>query len=493
MRRDQKGNAMIIVLCVLSVVIILGLSMAAISGSSRSATVKNQHNQQAYYTARSVLDSVVLMLQTEGNPENIAKGLHDKTEDGAVLTAKGDLEGMGSYTVTMTLTDEVEYITVLEPIMNDEGKQETDEKGKLLYREKEVVSRLPLKITVQSQYKDSAAMVSAYIDGTPVLGDAPAGGTDIDPEKPDKVPGGVDPVIQGLFEYVIGMTGTIGNMNKVTINGDIYADGAAGNLIDCQINDNIYAASLAMQGSTVEKGVYTKGGFARFDNVINGPVVDNKPLPVPPPGTLGAWKPPVAPSKLDAMVDATKGPVYLTTDATEISHLQIVGDYPVYIQVTGSSLRIDTKGYIIGARNTQVFYLCADSVSKVTIGPENGNAEGEFDGYIYAPSATITVNKNITVNGALSGNSLTVTGDGRPDNITLNYHPPVGKHPDDIFPLPDDGDDGSGGGSGGGDGDDGGKDDPLKPDEKPDDPDDTKDKIVEKYQWPITGYQGGAA
>ena len=487
MRQNQKGSAMIVVLCVLSVVIILGLSMAAISGSSRSATVKNQHNQQAYYTARSVLDGVVLMLQENGDADNIAKGLQKKRDVGAVLTAKGDLKGMGSYTVTMTLTDDVEYITVLEPVMNEDGKQKTDEKGELLYEEKQVVSRLPLKITVQSQYKDSAAMVSAYIDGTPVLGDAPAGGTDSDPEKPDKVPGGVDPIIQGLFEYVIGMTGTIGNMNKVTINGDIYADGAAGNLIDCQINDNIYAASLAMQGSTVEKGVYTKGGFARFDNVINGPVVDNKSLPVPPPGTLGDWKPPVAPSKLDAMVDATRGPVYLTTDATEISHLQIEGDYPVYIQVTGSSLHIDTKGNITGTAGTQVFYLCDDSVSSIFIGPKNWNADGEFNGYIYAPSATITVNKNITVNGALSGNSLTVIGDGRPDNITLNYRPPVGNHPDDTFPLPDGGDEG---GSGGGDdGDDDGKDDPIKPDDKPDD---TTDKVVERYEWPVTGYQGGA-
>lgn len=200
-----------IVLCSASslIVIILGLSMAAISGSSRSATVKNQHNQQAYYTARSVLDGVVLMLQENGDADNIAKGLQKKRDVGAVLTAKGDLKGMGSYTVTMTLTDDVEYITVLEPVMNEDGKQKTDEKGELLYEEKQVVSRLPLKITVQSQYKDSAAMVSAYIDGTPVLGDAPAGGTDSDPEKPDKVPGGVDPIIQGLFEYVIGMTGTI--------------------------------------------------------------------------------------------------------------------------------------------------------------------------------------------------------------------------------------------------------------------------------------------
>ena len=63
MRQNQKGSAMIVVLCVLSVVIILGLSMAAISGSSRSATVKNQHNQQAYYTARSVLDGVRIPME----------------------------------------------------------------------------------------------------------------------------------------------------------------------------------------------------------------------------------------------------------------------------------------------------------------------------------------------------------------------------------------------------------------------------------------------
>lgn len=486
MRQNQKGNAMVVVLCVLSVVIILGLSMAAISSGSRSATVKNQHNQQAYYTARSVLDSVVLMLQESGDANNIAGALNDDPKDNKTLTAEGNFKGMGSYTVTMTLTDKVERIPVLEPVLDMEGEQKTDENGKLIYKEKQVVSRLPLKITVQSQYKDSTAMVSAYIDGSPVLGQAPEGGTNDDPEKDNEVSGDVDPIIQGLFPYVIGMRGTIGNMNSVTIKGDIYAGGAAGSLAGCTIDGNIYAASLMMLTSTVLKYVYVHGAFPPFDNVIKGEIVDNKPLPVSYPAMPGDWKPSVAPSKLDTKVDATKGPVYLWTDATEISNLTIEGDYPVYIQVSGASLHIDTKsGAINGASNTQVFYLCSDSVSSVVIGPEKGNGNGEFNGYIYAPQATITVNKNITVNGALSGSSLTVTGDGQPDNITLNYQPPKGNHPNETVPLPDDGDDsGSGGGdSSGGDSD---KDDPLNPD-------DTKDKVVEKYEWPVTGYQGGAA
>ena len=74
-----------------------------------------------------------------------------------------------------------------------------------------------------------------------------------------------------------------------------------------------------------------------------------------------------------------------------------------------------------------------------------------------------------------------------PANIKIEYKDPVGNHPDDIFPLPDGGDEG---GSGGGDDDDDdGKDDPIKPDDKPDD---TTDKVVERYEWPVTGYQGGA-
>lgn len=288
MRQNQKGSAMIVVLCVLSVVIILGLSMAAISGSSRSATVKNQHNQQAYYTARSVLDGVVLMLQTNGNADNIANGLGKKLGENKTLTAKGDLKGMGSYTVTMTLTDDVEYITVLEPDLDADGKQKTNEEGKLLYKEKEVVSRLPLKITVQSQYKDSAAMVSAYIDGTPVLGDAPAGGTDSDPEKPDKVPGGVDPVIQGLFPYVTGMAGTIGSMIGVTIEGAMYAAGGIGPLDNCQVTGNIYTAVLSTRGGKIEGNIYTRGPLDPFTTtIITGEHEMVISLPDPPPGTLG--------------------------------------------------------------------------------------------------------------------------------------------------------------------------------------------------------------
>lgn len=487
MRQNQKGSAMIVVLCVLSVVIILGLSMAAISGSSRSATVKNQHNQQAYYTARSVLDGVVLMLQTNGNADNIANGLGKKLGENKTLTAKGDLKGMGSYTVTMTLTDDVEYITVLEPDLDADGKQKTNEEGKLLYKEKEVVSRLPLKITVQSQYKDSAAMVSAYIDGTPVLGDAPAGGTDSDPEKPDKVPGGVDPVIQGLFPYVTGMAGTIGSMIGVTIEGAMYAAGGIGPLDNCQVTGNIYTAVLSTRGGKIEGNIYTRGPLDPFTTtIITGEHEMVISLPDPPPGTLGSWKPPTTPSSLDTTIDATKGPVYLTADSPEISNLQIKGDYPVYIQVTGSSLSIDPKN-ITGASNTQVFYLCDDSVKEVSIGHSMGG--GDFYGYVYAPKANIVINKNITVTGALTGSTLNVNSKGISDKITIIYQEPVGKHPDDIFPLPDDGDDGSGGSGGGDDGDDDGKDDPIKPDDKPDD---TTDKVVERYEWPVTGYQGGA-
>ena len=503
MRQNQKGNAMVVVLCVLSVVIILGLSMAAISSGSRSATVKNQHNQQAYYTARSVLDSVVLMLQESGDANNIAGALNDDPKDNKTLTAEGNFQGMGSYTVTMTLTDKVERIPVLEPVLDMEGEQKTDENGKLIYKEKQVVSRLPLKITVQSQYKDSTAMVSAYIDGSPVLGQAPEGGTNDDPEKDNEVSGDVDPIIQGLFPYVIGMRGTIGNMNSVTIKGNLYAAGAIGYLTECNVQGNIYAAAtLSVLRGTIAGEVYVAGNFAPVDTTITGDVyvagnfapsnttITGKTsifaaMPVPPPATIGEWKPSVAPSKLDTKVDATKGPVYLWTDATEISNLTIEGDYPVYIQVSGASLHIDTKsGAINGASNTQVFYLCSDSVSNVTIGSGSVEEASNFYGYIYAPQATITVNKNITVNGALSGSSLTVTGDGQPDNITLNYQPPKGNHPNETVPLPDDGDDsGSGGGDSSGDSD---KDDPLNPD-------DTKDKVVEKYEWPVTGYQGGAA
>ena len=496
MRRDQKGNAMIIVLCVLSVVIILGLSMAAISGSSRSATVKNQHNQQAYYTARSVLDGVVLMLQENGDADNIAKGLQDKPDAGAVLTAKGDLEGMGSYTVTMALTDDVEYITVLEPDLDAEGVQKTNEKGELLYKEKEVVSRLPLKITVQSQYKDSAAMVSAYIDGTPVLGDAPAGGTDADPEKPDKpeISGAVDPVIQGLFEHVLGIAGAIGNMKNVTITGDIYAGGSIGNLDGCTINGNMYTDSSIgwFNSSTKMTGdIYTGGSWPGYEH---GDKLDGKyysgvsSADLPTLGTLGNWPPAsVTASALTKTINAKNGPVYLTTSANEISNLTIEGDYPVYIQVTGNSLDIATDG-IKGAKETQVFYLCSDSVKNVTIGPGSSEGASTFYGYIYAPKAAISLHKNTTVVGALSASGITVDKKGNADNITLIYQAPVGNHPDETVPLPDGGDEGGSDGgndgeSGGGSGDNG---------DGETNPDDTKDKVVEKYQWPVTGYQGGA-
>ncbi len=166
MWRDKKGNAMIVVLCVLSVVIILGLSMAAISSNSRAATIKNQHNQQAYYTARSVLDGVVTMLTEKGAAENIASGLDTELGNPKQLIAEGSLQGMGSYRVTLALTAPVEYIIVQEPDLDSEGEQKTDEDGQLLYHEKRAVSRLPLKITVTSKYKDSAAMVSAYLHGT---------------------------------------------------------------------------------------------------------------------------------------------------------------------------------------------------------------------------------------------------------------------------------------------------------------------------------------
>lgn len=486
MRQNQKGSAMIVVLCVLSVVIILGLSMAAISGSSRSATVKNQHNQQAYYTARSVLDGVVLMLQENGNADNIAKGLGNKPEANGALTAKGDLKGMGSYTVTMTLTDDVEYITVLEPDLDAEGKQKTNEKGELLYNEKEVVSRLPLKITVQSQYKDSAAMVSAYIDGTPVLGDAPAGGTDVDPEKPDKVPGGVDPIIKGLFEYVVGIRSPIAYIKNVEIEGDIYFADTAGWLDHFDVEGNLYCNSaLSIMNSEIEGNIYAAGAVDSYNNKIkNGDIYSGRPLPVKPPNTLTNWKPPVEPEKLGTMIDASRGPVYLWTDAMEINHLNIKGDYPVYIQVRSSSLSISTeKDAITGAEGTQVFYLCSDKTTSVAIGDEN--AHGDFYGYVYAPNAVITIAKNTEIEGALNGSSLKATDD--PANIKIEYKDPVGNHPDDIFPLPDGGDEG---GSGGGDdGDDDGKDDPIKPDDKPDD---TTDKVVERYEWPVTGYQGGA-
>lgn len=488
MRQNQKGSAMIVVLCVLSVVIILGLSMAAISGSSRSATVKNQHNQQAYYTARSVLDGVVIMLQTNGNADNIANGLGKKLGENKTLTAKGDLKGMGSYTVTMTLTDDVEYITVLEPDLDAEGKQKTNEKGELLYEEKQVVSRLPLKITVQSQYKDSAAMVSAYIDGTPVLGDAPAGGTDSDPEKPDKVPGGVDPIIQGLFEYVIGMDDNILNIKHMKIeNGDIYIGGAAGWLNQFDVEGNLYCGgALSIMSSEIEGDIFVGGPIMDGGNTtIKGEIYQNlETLPVKPPNTLTNWKPPVEPEKLGTMIDASRGPVYLWTDAMEINHLNIKGDYPVYIQVRSSSLSISTeKDAITGAEGTQVFYLCSDKTTSVAIGDKN--AHGDFYGYVYAPNAVITIAKNTEIEGALNGSSLKATDD--PANIKIEYKDPVGNHPDDIFPLPDGGDEG---GSGGGDdGDDDGKDDPIKPDDKPDD---TTDKVVERYEWPVTGYQGGA-
>ena len=263
MRQNQKGNAMVVVLCVLSVVIILGLSMAAISSCSRSATVKNQHNQQAYYTARSVLDSVVLMLQESGDANNIAGAMHDDPKDNKTLTAEGNFKGMGSYTVTMTLTDKVERITVLEPVLDMEGKQKIDENGKLIYKEKQVVSRLPLKITVQSQYKDSTAMVSAYIDGSPVLGQAPEGGTNDDPEKDNEVSSDVDPIIQGLFEHVLGVAGAIDNMKNVTIIGDVYAAGSIGNLKGCTINGDIYVGGgvgWLESGTEMNGNIYAEGG-----------------------------------------------------------------------------------------------------------------------------------------------------------------------------------------------------------------------------------------
>lgn len=488
MRQNQKGNAMVVVLCVLSVVIILGLSMAAISSGSRSATVKNQHNQQAYYTARSVLDSVVLMLQESGDANNIAGALHDDPKDNKTLTAEGNFKGMGSYTVTMTLTDKVERIPVLEPVLDMEGEQKTDENGKLIYEEEQVVSRLPLKITVQSQYKDSTAMVSAYIDGSPVLGQAPEGGTNDDPEKDNEVSGDVDPIIQGLFEYVVGIRGSIANLKKVEIeDGDIYIGGSAGWLNNFDIEGNLYCGgSLAIMNSKIEGNLFAAGAISSNDNKMkDGQIYPNLlSLPVEPPKTLNNWQPPIEPSKLGTEVDASKGPVYLWTDAKEISHLNIRGDYPVYIQVFSSSLYISTeKDAITGAEDTQVFYLCSDKVKSVAIGKDKNNGEGDFYGYVYAPYAAITIAKNTEIEGALNGNSLVATEN--PANIEIEYKAPKGNHPNETVPLPDDGDDsGSGGGdSSGGDSD---KDDPLNPD-------DTKDKVVEKYEWPVTGYQGGAA
>ena len=507
MWRDKKGNAMIVVLCVLSVVIILGLSMAAISSNSRAATIKNQHNQQAYYTARSVLDGVVTMLTEKGAAENIASGLDTELGNPKQLIAEGSLQGVGSYRVTLALTAPVEYIIVQEPDLDSEGEQKTDEDGQLLYHEKRAVSRLPLKITVTSKYKDSAAMVSAYLDGTPVLGQAADGGSNL-----DKISGDVDPQVQNLFQHIIGVSGTIGNMVNVEIEGDMYSAGGIGELVKCEVEGNMYTGgSIANQTNCDIKGdLYAKGstgwinGGKLTGNIYAGgscsgsyndgvhqgqkyPYQSNLPLPTL--AVLNNWSPAAPVKALSKVIDASKGPVYIQTSASEISNLTIKGTYPVYIQVTGTTeLKLSSsKGAITGAKDTQVFYLCSDTVQNVTIGPTNphDDDEGKFYGYVYAPKAQITIDakrEEVEIKGALVGSSLTVNNNNGKNEVELEFKEPKGNHPGSMVPVPGTGGQGSGGDSGTGG---------ETEDDEQKEPSETDDKVLEGYTWQLSGYEGG--
>ena len=57
--RNEKGNAMLLVILVLSMVVTLGLAMSYRSLQSHQLAVKAVNNQQAYVTAQSVLKAAV--------------------------------------------------------------------------------------------------------------------------------------------------------------------------------------------------------------------------------------------------------------------------------------------------------------------------------------------------------------------------------------------------------------------------------------------------
>lgn len=127
MFKSRRASTLVMALFMLAFVVIVGTSVVLLAATSSNQTVQTIAHQQANFTAKSVLDSIVAKIQTgEINPGDIeSKGLEK-------LTGSGTDDSLGTYNVVIEPRDAID-------------------------------SKPTYKVSVTAQYKDSKSEIYCII------------------------------------------------------------------------------------------------------------------------------------------------------------------------------------------------------------------------------------------------------------------------------------------------------------------------------------------
>lgn len=232
-KKNEQGAALLTVMTVLCVVTILMLATLSFVAQARYQTTKNYYNKQAFYTARSGLETMVSYVSSPEN-RDFTEALKSKIPaagTGTLVSNSVDLGNQGEYTIS------IEY-----------------------------KSGGTIVITSEAQYGEATQSLSAYFV---------------------KAAGG----IAGLFDSMIKTSGSTVLANNANVMGDITAWTQAGasnlvmdnsmKLIGALYNDGDVTTKTSgtevnlTDGSFVIKGNYTNLNPIHFYSKNLNPLRDN--------------------------------------------------------------------------------------------------------------------------------------------------------------------------------------------------------------------------
>lgn len=218
---EKSGATLVVVITIFAVVVIAGSLLITIGSASYKNSISFHNQKQAYYTARSVMDTVIKGLSDtttwagSGGSGGIKDALSSATPnaDGhRVITASGSsLEGMGDYDV------EIKQVSA---------------SG----------SRVELKVTVKSSFKGKGYVLKATLKE----------------QSSD-----FEPIRFAFFARQGSVTIAPPTGGSAIVDGDVFGRGAL-NIRDTLLNAGDVSRSTA---------VITNGAFGAVDSQINGNLI----------------------------------------------------------------------------------------------------------------------------------------------------------------------------------------------------------------------------
>jgi len=319
MLKDKRAGTLVMALFMLAFVVIVGTSIVALAGTSANATVNTIKHQQAYFTAKSVLDSVISKIESgKINPSDIeTKGLPN-------LSGSGSDDKLGTYEVLIEPHEAIESHPTYKVTVGATYHGTSAEIYSLISSYHESLSQSPAfdvialstgfgvvgsmlnnacidsDIRLDNGGDMLALAASGYVHGNiEIIGGLDIDGTfiggsgdkkTIDATEDIKIYGSaaVNSNINSEKNISIGggttVNGDVRCNGDITINGsaritgNIYANGKINVSGGAQITGNIYSNSdVSLTSSPVINGsVYAIGNIISVQSVITGGLYSNK-------------------------------------------------------------------------------------------------------------------------------------------------------------------------------------------------------------------------